>query len=166
MVKKGTKHDPTANVKHPWYATYRYHKQNPMVPWDSFADFVAWAEKHKYAPEEGDQVTLRVLRKTGFKPRVKKRGCEDPARTEQDDTASQEEYFALSKIWSDMRAKCYDKNHAMYHMIGGRGVKVHAGWTIFEVFMKWARENGYQEGLQLLRYSRDSDFTPSNCCFA
>ena len=50
--------------------------------------------------------------------------------------------------WSNMKARCYNKNHHAYKNYGGRGIKVCEDWLEdIECFILWALYNGYKHGL-------------------
>ena len=79
----------------------------------------------------------------------------------------------LYKAWSNMKARCYNKNRSDYSEYGGRGIKVCEEWNVFENFKTWALENGFKEekphGKNLLSLDRinvDGDYEPSNCRWA
>lgn len=69
-------------------------------------------------------------------------------------------------VWTGMKARCYDPNQPIYHHYGGRGITVCEAWKhSYETFRDWARENGWQEGLQLDRIDNDGGYAPTNCRF-
>lgn len=70
---------------------------------------------------------------------------------------------ALYIIWQRMWADCRNPHRTFYANYGGRGIKVTSAWEDYAVFRAWALENGYQEGLQLLRHNTDADFSLDNC---
>jgi hypothetical protein len=61
-----------------------------------------------------------------------------------------------------MNGRCRDKGGEYY---GGRGIIVCDEWGRAEVFVEWAIENGYKEGLQIDREDNDGNYDPSNCRF-
>lgn len=71
----------------------------------------------------------------------------------------------LYQKWSSMRSRCYNSNATNYKNYGGRGIKVCAEWNDYEVFRKWAIDNGYKEGLTIDRIDVDGNYEPGNCRF-
>ena len=72
----------------------------------------------------------------------------------------------LYGTWRAMRERCRRQNHVNYSDYGGRGIKVCIEWEDFEVFRKWACENGYEIGLSIDRKDVNGNYEPSNCRFA
>lgn len=70
----------------------------------------------------------------------------------------------LYRIWSRMKACCYNKNVKGYKNYGGRGIKVCDEWlNDFMSFYNWAINNGYKEDLTIDRIDVNSDYCPNNC---
>ena len=70
----------------------------------------------------------------------------------------------LYETWKTMKKMCYVPKHISYKMYGGRGITVCDEWkNSFEEFYAWATENGYQEGMKLIRKDVDGNYEPSNC---
>lgn len=70
----------------------------------------------------------------------------------------------LYRVYYSMKERCYSNNSNEYHNYGCRGIKVCSEWlNNFEVFYKWAMDNGYQNGLQIDRVDNNGDYEPSNC---
>lgn len=56
----------------------------------------------------------------------------------------------LYKIYSGIRARCYNEKAGNYSNYGGKGVKMCEEWINNpQSFIDWAIENGWQEGLQI-----------------
>lgn len=63
-----------------------------------------------------------------------------------------------------MRVKCYSGNKANHHKKGE--IWICDEWKDDPVaFVEWAKQNGYQEGLQLVRKDKEDGYHPGNCAF-
>lgn len=71
----------------------------------------------------------------------------------------------IYRLWGHMKERCYYEKHKSYKYYGERGIKVCEEWKEASVFIKWALDNGYKEGLTLDRINTDGDYEPSNCRF-
>ena len=72
--------------------------------------------------------------------------------------------FKLYSVWCGMKQRTRNKNNKRYMDYGGRGIKVCPEWeNDFEAFAKWAKENGYKEGLSIDRIDNDAGYCPENC---
>lgn len=73
----------------------------------------------------------------------------------------------LYYAYRNMRNRCYYKKGNMFHCYGERGITVCEEWLNkdngFEIFSKWAFENGYNENLTLDRKDNDKAYSPDNC---
>lgn len=71
----------------------------------------------------------------------------------------------LYKIYSCMKARCYNKNdkfHFKYY--GNRGIIVCKEWlNDFVAFYKWAMANGYNNNLTIDRIDVNGNYEPNNC---
>lgn len=63
-----------------------------------------------------------------------------------------------------MRVKCYSSNKENHHKKGR--IWICDEWKDDPVsFINWANQNGYQEGLQLIRKDKEDGYYPENCAF-
>ena len=69
----------------------------------------------------------------------------------------------LYGVWVSIKQRCENPNATGYENYGGRGIRVCDEWEKADIFLKWALENGYQDGLQIDRIENDGDYTPENC---
>lgn len=67
-------------------------------------------------------------------------------------------------VYYNMVRRCLDSTRREYPHYGGRGIQVCDEWkNDCCVFYKWARDNGYKEGLQLDRTDNNGNYCPENC---
>lgn len=70
----------------------------------------------------------------------------------------------LRYVYYDMLKRCYNKEDHAYYRYGGRGITVCEEWKNNHLtFFKWAKENGYDKGLQLDRKDNGKGYSPANC---
>ena len=70
----------------------------------------------------------------------------------------------LYHVFNSMRNRCYSVNNNSYHNYGGRGIAICDEWlNDVTVFIEWAHNNGYAEGLTIDRIDVNGNYEPSNC---
>ena len=70
----------------------------------------------------------------------------------------------ISKIFSNMKLRCYDKNDNNYKFYGAKGIKIFKEWLDNpSLFEKWALSNGYADNLTIDRIDSNKDYCPENC---
>lgn len=70
----------------------------------------------------------------------------------------------LWHVYYSMRRRCYHPDDSHYSNYGGRGIAICDEWKdSFDNFIKWAFNNGYEEGLQIDRIDNNGNYEPHNC---
>lgn len=72
----------------------------------------------------------------------------------------------LTRIYNNMKRRCYNKNDDAYPNYGGRGICVCDEWlgdNGLSNFRNWAINNGYHNGLTIDRINNNGNYEPSNC---
>ncbi|MDE6911097.1 MAG: hypothetical protein K2P44_11570 [Lachnospiraceae bacterium] len=68
----------------------------------------------------------------------------------------------LRRIWSDMKARCYNPASDSFRNYGARGITVCREWkNDFTAFSVWAMEHGYRQNLSIDRIDNDKGYEPS-----
>lgn len=70
----------------------------------------------------------------------------------------------LYSIWSDMKQRCFNQNHAAYKYYGARSISVCERWLTFENFVEDMGER--PTGTSLDRINNDGNYEPGNCRWA
>lgn len=70
----------------------------------------------------------------------------------------------LYRLYRKIKARCYDKKQAKYHLYGGAGVKMCDEWFYhYLLFKRWSYENGYASDLTIDRIDSKIGYEPKNC---
>ena len=70
----------------------------------------------------------------------------------------------LYRIWNAIKTRCYNDKTLSWKNYGGRGISMTLEWrNNFEVFEKWAVNNGYDASLSIDRIDVNGNYEPSNC---
>ena len=73
-------------------------------------------------------------------------------------------YTRLGSIYHNMKTRCTNPNYDKYQYYGGKGIKICDEWmNSWDMFCKWAENNGYDDTLTLDRIDPNGDYCPSNC---
>ena len=69
----------------------------------------------------------------------------------------------LYRIWKGMKRRCTVETCVSYQDYGGRNISVCDEWNNFEIFYKWALNNGYSDKLSIDRINNNGNYEPLNC---
>ena len=70
----------------------------------------------------------------------------------------------LHRILGYMKTRCYNVNSTYYANYGGRGIGICDEWLSDKSkFVKWAKDNGYRDGLTIDRINPNGNYEPTNC---
>lgn len=74
----------------------------------------------------------------------------------------------LYEVWKNMRHKCDNPTNSSYEYYGARGITYCSEWKDYNIFKKWAYENGYDEDHErkdctLDRIDFNGNYCPENC---
>lgn len=69
----------------------------------------------------------------------------------------------LYRVWCQMRRRCSKPKDPSYKWYGSRGISVCHEWNSYPVFLQWASDNGYSDGLTIDRINPKDNYSPANC---
>lgn len=70
----------------------------------------------------------------------------------------------ISKIFNNMKSRCYNINDKDYRFYGAKGIKICDEWLNNPMdFETWAVNNGYDNNLTIDRIDANRNYSPSNC---
>lgn len=70
----------------------------------------------------------------------------------------------IFRIWSAIKTRCFNQKIKEWKNYGGRGITICEEWKKdYEIFEKWALENGYSDELTIDRINVNGNYEPSNC---
>lgn len=70
----------------------------------------------------------------------------------------------LYNCWIAMKQRCLNPQNRYYKNYGARGISICEEWkNNYVIFQKWAKENGYKEGLSIERKDVNGNYCPDNC---
>lgn len=72
--------------------------------------------------------------------------------------------YKLKVVFAGIVSRCTNPATDCFHRYGGRGISICEEWMLDRtVFVAWAIENGYREGLEIDRIDNDGNYCPENC---
>lgn len=98
---------------------------------------------------------------------VKQEQCQECFRTYHKQTQIKhgDRYSRLYRIWTNMKARCYNTHEPKYQHYGAKGITVCDEWHDYVCFKEWALSNGYDDTLTIDRIRVTGNYCPSNVQF-
>lgn len=90
-------------------------------------------------------------------------GCFSKERVSETHFVHGEIRTQLYAAWASMKQRCTNILLVGFYRYGGRGITFCDEWKEYTNFSKWAKANGYEQGLTLDRVDVDGNYEPSNC---
>jgi len=150
------------------YSIYDLIKKDLITRKDSILSLTIKDISEQYEMPYG--TIAKILREIGVKVKRTYRGRDlaKPPKPKKDHTisswASLFNNGRLRYVYYDMIRRCHKETSNHYKYYGGRGIKVCEEWRKDCCnFYRWAKDNGYDVGLQIDRIDNDGDYCPENC---